>query len=273
MTRLSLWLVTIALLAAGSACSRSAPSDEGAGTGTEEARPVHDQMPSHASPPRVTSAMGGSSNAASSLLLKSPDVLGMPNPELLALSIEEAEWLDKHGYPTAEELQLLDTFDSHELELRLRNQRDGKAGALLGHQLIERGDHAKAAAVLAASASTGSLYAYQLLGVAQLERRRASGGFTQSSEALFVARMEVARMLGDHNVDMLIRRYAPDFDRKRHAAAVLAQVAEFMRQRGADAQIRGIPAMGPDPRPNSQEWRRLEVATSVDEFEVYDRRR
>lgn len=210
-----------------------------------------------------------------SIQMKAYDVLGVENPELLALSEEEAAWLEDHAYPTPEELTLLGTFDEDELLNRLRDQRDIKAGVLLGLQLSERGELDRAGAVLNSAASSGALYAMELHALTSLKIMEELGGgvATDADISIFVAQLEMARMLGDHNVDFLIDRYAPGFDRERHSAHILTLVAEFMRQRGYDAQLRGIPSQGPDPRPNGFEWNELRQKSDGHEVLVYDRRR
>lgn len=205
------------------------------------------------------------------MILTADEVRAAAHPEILALSSDEAEWLDKHAFPTVQELEAIHSFDPEMLELRLRNYRDPKAGVLLGHQLIEQGEFRRASYVLSAAAKTGALYAHQLHGVATLLEWRSNGNGTL--DPIFVAYMEVARMLGDHNVDVLIRRHAPKYDPARDAHWVLQQAGTLMHQRAMDGKLRGIPAAGPDPRPNEQEWRRLQAADGLDKFEVYDRRR
>jgi len=234
-----------------------------------EGSPVRQAVPG--APPVVDGHISG--RRTSSLTLNAAEVRSAPNPELLALSEDEAAWLDRHAYPTPEELQMIHSFDAEVLEDRLRTHRDAKAGVLLGHQLMANGDFQRAVSVLGAAATTGSIYAMQQHGIARLERARAEGMSDAGWQLAFVATMEMSRMLGDHNADILIQRHAPDFDRRRHADAILRQVNAYMSQHGAEAQLRGRRATGPDPRPNVHEWRRLEVATELDEFQIFDRRR
>lgn len=274
MSRKCLAIGLAAAVALATGCSEDPLAEEGPTPAVlaDDASPasqVAGSFRTHALP----DAGGGSADTSASLRMSAQEVMDAANPELLALSADEAAWLDKHAYPTPEELQLIDTYDTQALEDALRNHRDAKAGVLLGHQMVARGDLDNAASAFRVAARTGSLHALQQHAIVELERVRARGGDASGMTGAFVARMEMSRMLGDHNADFLIQRYAPDFDRRRHAAGILAQITEFMRQRGSDAQVRGIPSVGPDPRPNGQEWRRLEVSTELDEFQVYDRRR
>ena len=62
------------------------------------------------------------------------ELLASPHSNLFALSVEEARWLERHGYPTADELASLAVSDLAGLEETMRNRKDPKAAALVGHE-------------------------------------------------------------------------------------------------------------------------------------------
>ena len=190
-------------------------------------------------------------------------VLGARHANLLALSEEEAAWLDRHGYPTQAELDALLTYDVDDLSSATRNRKDPKSAALLGHRLMIDGDLDGAWAAFEVGAGLGSLYAMQQ--VAIVSAQRATGLPTenlaqadQGNLGVMVARLEVARMLGDHRAQVLIDRYAKNFHWDVYGKQVLAQTAIFMDQYGEYARARGERVRGPDPRPNADAWANLE---------------
>src|SRR5690606_9993621 len=97
-------------------------------------------------------------------------VLESKYPSLLALSSEEAAWLDRNGYPTQEEMDALPTYDVNALENGLRERKELKAAALLGHRLMLDGDMDGAWAAFAAGANLGSLYARQQMAIVGAHR-------------------------------------------------------------------------------------------------------
>ena len=186
---------------------------------------------------------------------------------LAALSEEEAVWLDRNGYPTPEELA--DALEADENELvQAMHRGSGRAAALLGHKLVEQGDHRRAAAVFGFGADLGSIYAREQHAITQLAMRsRNHGAFDGShEEMLFVARMNVAKMLGDHRADVYIEQYGKGLDMSLFGDDVLAQTAEFMRQYGRTKAPRP-----PDPRPNANLWRELEKAAPAEVITIYRR--
>ena len=195
--------------------------------------------------------------------LKGGDLLSSRSPGLHALTAEEANWLARHGYPTAEELDALATYDLDTLEASMRNRRDPKAAALVGHARALRGDIDGAVSAFAYGADLGSLYARQQLAIAATQQ--ATGlpvaqlaDADQGNLGILVSQLEVARMLGDHRAQALIDRYAVNFDWNAYGKHVLAQTAIFMDQYGEYARTTGSRAIGPDPRPNAVQWAQLE---------------
>lgn len=191
------------------------------------------------------------------------EVLSAEHPDLLALSADEAAWLDRHGYPTAEELDALQTYDVNELESAMRNRGDPKSAALLGHRRVIEGDLSGALAAFSKGAHLGSLYARQQLAI--VSTHRATGlpidelaQADQGNLGVMVAQLEVARMLGDHRAQALIDRYTTNFYWDDYGKHVLTQTAIFMDQYGEYARARGERAKGPDPRPNAEAWEALQ---------------
>lgn len=124
------------------------------------------------------------------------------------------------------------------------------------------------------AARLGSIYANEQLAFAELQART---GYTPGSQVrvptslqvLFVARMETARILGDHRVDRYINQVAGNLDRRTYADHILRQTTEFMRQIGEDAAIKGIRAPGPSPRPNQEAWEALQKNPGTGSIPVF----
>lgn len=196
------------------------------------------------------------------------DVLTSKRSNLLALSEDEAAWLDRHGYPTPAELDALLTYDIEELSSATRNRRSQKAAALLGHRKMSEGDMEGAWAAFAAGSNLGSLYARQQMAI--VSAHRVTGlpidklaQADQGNLGVMVAQLEVARMLGDHRAQALIDRYATNFDWDYYGKHVLTQTAIFMDQYGEYARARGERVKGPDPRPNAEAWSKLQEDPSA----------
>lgn len=190
------------------------------------------------------------------------EVLNAEHPALLALSAEEAAWLDRQDYPTSKEMDALLTYDVEELTSATRNQKSRKAAVLLGHRELMDGDVEGAWAAFSTGANLGSLYAMQQL--AMINTHQATGlpmedlaEADQGNLGVMVAQLEVARMLGDHRAQALIDRYSVNFDWDHYGKHVLRQTGIFMDQYGEFARARGEPVRGPDPRPNAAAWDQL----------------
>lgn len=186
------------------------------------------------------------------------------DPALVALSPEEAAWLSKNGFPSKSELENLQALDIKDLERRSRELRDAKATTLLGLRRAADGDARGAVISLDYAARLGSLYAREQLAFAELQ---AATGYTPGSDiavppslqVIFAARMEVAKMLGDHQAERYIRQVTGGLDRGKYADQILRQTSEFMRQIGEDAQLKGTRPPGPTPRPNEELWNSLQA--------------
>ncbi len=175
----------------------------------------------------------------------------------VALSKDERRWLDSHQFLTQEEV---DDARSIPDEVLKSARRDPRSLTIWGLRLLERGSVTSAASVLENAASQGSIYAYEQAAVAQLKQSmRENGGQVDTNAAnAFRARMEVAKILGDHRADALFAMYVPDYDTQGGARTVQEQTTEFLRQLGEEAQLQGFSAAGPDPRPNADLWVKLQ---------------
>lgn len=266
-----LMILTALLAAAIAACDR-APSSraaEAAADATAGPVPVMGQIDQAdaSTAPRIAQIPVKQSLATVTEVLES-------DPSLVALSLEEANWLRDNGYPTRSELAALSSYDVNELLEKSREHRDAKATTLLGLRRLQDGDARGAYSSLDFAARLGSLYAQEQLAFAGLQLQT---GYTPGSDVripaadqvLFVARMETARILGDHRVDRYINQVARDLDRSIYADHILKQTTEFMRQIGEDAAIKGVRAPGPNPRPNQELWEQIEQRPGMGSIPVF----
>jgi len=191
-----------------------------------------------------------------------------PNAILLALSREEAVWLDRHGYPTEEELARVSFLSLQELEQRHDNG-DHKATVLLAHKYIEEGDLNMAFAAFGDAAQKGSIYAREQAAI--VNRDRNTDPALAHAFVGFALDMELARIFGDHRVDALIRRELPAGAVDVYVReGVLASLPAQLQLIAEDARMRGVPMPAPEPRPNADLWNQID-AGSVTEVTVYAR--
>jgi hypothetical protein len=181
------------------------------------------------------------------------------DPAFTALSDKEADWLKRNGFLSHEELRDLQALGERALLERSREKGDMAAATALGILRLRNGNTAGAIRSLDRAARSGSLYALEQLAYAELLDFQTGPGqrdiaSEQNAQALFVARMEQARIMGDHRVDFYIEQVATGLDRQRYGDQILRQTTEFIRQVGSDAATRGVPAQGPDARPNIDLW-------------------
>lgn len=191
---------------------------------------------------------------------------------IAALSADERAWLNRHHFLSEDELNASKTIPDE----ALRSARtDARAQTLWGMRLLDRGEIIPAAAVLTNAASHGSVFGYEEAAVALLKQqmRGNNGKADENAANAFRARMEVAKIMGDHRADALFAQYFPNYDIQANARTVQLQTTEFLRQLGANAQLQGTAAAGPDPRPNADLWANLqqlqEAGGSTDLVSVY----
>ncbi len=196
------------------------------------------------------------------------EIQANPNAILMALSPEEAAWLDRHGYPTEEELARVPFLSLQELERRHDNG-DRKASVLLAHKFLEEGDRDMAFAAFGGAAQKGSIYAREQAAIAN--RGRNPDPALAHEYVGFMLDMELARIFGDHRVDALIRRELPAGAVDAYVrASVLASLPAQLQLIAEDAKMRGVPMPVPEPRPNADLWDQID-AGSVTEVTVYAR--
>lgn len=174
-----------------------------------------------------------------------------------ALSELEVSWLDKHFYPTDDDLSRIPKLDERRV---YEAYRDPLAATLYGERLMQKGEYLGAAGLLERAAVLGSTYAYQRAAIAQfkLYAEQNGGKVTEANKDVLMARLQVARILGDHRASAVAAAYLPGYDMDRSARSVLPQVEIFMKKLGEEAQLLGVPSPGPDPRPNAAEWEDLD---------------
>ena len=264
------YLMLLTALLAVAACNRApspaADADAGATAGSGPATAPADQ-PEAGTAPRLAKVPVEQAVATVTEVLES-------DPSLVALSVEEANWLRDHGYPTRAELAALSSYDVNELLEKSREHRDVKATTLLGLRRLQDGDARGAYFSLGYAADLGSLYAREQMAFAHLQLQT---GYTPGSDVripaadqvMFVAYMETARILGDHRVDRYINQVAGDLDRRKYSDDILIQTTEFMRQIGEDAATRGVRAPGPNPRPNQELWEKIEQNPGTGSIPVF----
>ena len=190
---------------------------------------------------------------------------------LIALSAEEAAWLDRHFYPTKSEL---DRVGSNKLDdfRSAAALRDPKKLTLYGLELKSKGDLSAASAVLGKAADMGALYAREEAALVSYELAKSRFGNSADVQSIMVAGLEAARMLGDHRAIALAESLAPNFDYAARGAAVRAQAEEFIRQSNDSARLLGVPSLRPDPRPNHEIWRAIDANEKIDsEVVIYYR--
>lgn len=187
---------------------------------------------------------------------------------MIALSPAEAEWLRKHYYPSKTELENLDSLDMD----ALRGTRDPMSATLLGLAAIARGNTPGSSGILQNAATMGSIYAYEESAIAeyQLTLQRLGPAARASAEDSLRAKIEVAKILGDHRAGTLLGKYIPDYNDNSSAGIVQQYTTEYLRQLGNNAQLLGAPPPGPDPRPNLEQWNDLEKLQQAGTSEMVD---
>jgi len=188
------------------------------------------------------------------------DAVLAADPRRIALSVEELAWMERHYYPRDADVAGLDDIDVDALS----GTMDAKESTLQGLALMRRGREAVAISVLDRAAALGSIYAYEEAAVAEHRELRRQMGETQDGDDILRARLEVAKVLGDYRVDQLIESYLPGYPMRVRAEIVQRHTTEFLGKLGQNAKLMGVPAPGPDPRPNLEQWRQLQNERDVD---------
>jgi hypothetical protein len=206
----------------------------------------------------ATTAAGASKGVSRDITLAEFKSL---NPLITALDEEEAQWLKKHGYPTAEEIANLDLMSDEDLAMKV-SKHDPMGSVFRGLKFEKSGDLSRAASNFAIAARRGSLYARQR----QAELSRASSlALMPNSDpynynASYLAELELAKYMGDHraNEAQAARVLPSNIQFDLYSRDVLyrfqAQLGyyntQYQREYGRMPQ--------PDPRPNAAQWERID---------------
>lgn len=176
------------------------------------------------------------------------------DPRLFALSREELDWMRRHQFPGRKELEALATLDVDALD----GTDDARLATLQGLALLQRGDDS-GMAVLFKAGALGSIYGYEEAAIAQWRMLQERLGKGPDLDDMLMGHLEVARALGDYKVDYLVEKYLPGYPIAERASTVQRHTTEFLRQLGANANLRGVRTPGIDPRPGLEQWRDLQV--------------
>lgn len=174
--------------------------------------------------------------------------------------------MQRHYFPGDAALESLARLDT----VPLRGTQDPMLATLHGLKLMEDKDWGGATAVLRRAATMGSIYAYEESAIAEYRLGLERFGPSIDNDDVFRARLEVARILGDYKVDYLVDRYLPDYQMQQRAHYVQLHITVFLGKLGEDAQLRGLPIPGPDPRPNAQAWQKLREDAKRDPTTIVD---
>jgi len=213
-----------------------------------------------------STAVYSSSNVVKSM--RSSESLFSSDSRLIALSADELQWMERHHYPSQQELEALDAIG---LDVPM-GRSDPKLETLRGLALLKNGREIGAITTLTEAGAQGAIYAYQQAALAEYALSERRFGKSAQVDTVLRARLEVAKILGDYRAEELIRTYLPEFDERAYAYGVQLQTAEFMRQIGESTQLRGLDPIGPDPRPNEKAWadlRKLNAAGESVQVETY----
>jgi hypothetical protein len=183
------------------------------------------------------------------------------NPVITALDEKEAQWLKKHGYPTAEDIANLDLMSDAELISRVA-KRDPMASVFRGLKAEKAGDTRNAATDFDIAAGRGSLYARQR----QAELRRASylvsfpNASIYDANADYLAELELARYMGDHRAgEVQASRVLPPGTRfSDYSRDVLSLFQGLLGQYNTQYQREYGRMPKPEPRPNAAQWQRID---------------
>jgi hypothetical protein len=184
------------------------------------------------------------------------------NPVITALDEKEAQWLKKHGYPTAEEIANLDLMSDSELAKGVA-KRDTMASVFRGLKAEKAGDIRSAATNFDIAAGRGSIYARQR----QAELRRAASLAAMPNldpynyNASYLTQLELAKYMGDHRAnEAQARRVLPSNTRfDLYSRDVLYRFQALLGQYNTQYQREYGRMPQPDPRPNADRWAEIDA--------------
>ncbi|HRG15215.1 MAG TPA: hypothetical protein PLB00_04430 [Pseudomonadota bacterium] len=161
--------------------------------------------------------------------------------ELEARTPEEAAWLDRHGYPTQEELDALDAMT--ELELAERAARgDLAAMALLGEKQLRQGKIVEGQSNLNESAMLGSIWAI----LALADSQKARGNTIGAIELYQLAALRGDWLSPSLHMQTGLRKEIKTAELLFTPGNVATLFANMQRLRA----LRGLPPLGVETRPN-----------------------
>jgi hypothetical protein len=183
------------------------------------------------------------------------------NPLITALDEKEAQWLKKHGYPTAEEIANLDLMSDAELADRVA-KHDPMASVFRGLKAEKAGDLRSAATNFEIAARRGSIYARQRY--AELSRASSLSDMPNSDpynyNAGYLTELELAKYMGDHRAnEAQAARTLPAGTRfGDYSRDVLSMFQGLLSQynRQYEREYGRMPK--PEPRPNAAQWQRID---------------
>jgi hypothetical protein len=183
------------------------------------------------------------------------------DPVVTALDEKEAQWLKKHGYPTAEEIANLDLMNDAELAKRVAN-RDPMGSVFRGLKFEKSGDLNRAASNYAIAARRGSLYARQRYAESLRAQSLADSpsASTYDANADYLAELELAKYMGDHRAgEIQASRVLPSGTRfGDYSRDVLSLFQGLLGQYNTQYQREYGRMPQPDPRPNAAQWQRID---------------
>ena len=178
----------------------------------------------------------------------------------LALSVEEALWLRQNGYPSAWELENLESLDWASIEVA-SGRGDEVAQNLKAERLVASGDVVLAAAMFGNPRGMDSPYA--LMRSAELQALEGRYGREEDNYTGFMLYAQFAMLMGDHQAEYVIRSVLPGtIHRQRLQASVLPSLPGFVLSRFDLAARTGLPPPRPSSRPNAEQWRQARIGTT-----------
>jgi hypothetical protein len=183
------------------------------------------------------------------------------NPVITPLDEKEAQWLKKHGYPTAEEIANLDLMSDSELAKGVA-KRDPMASVFRGLKAEKAGDIRSAATNFDIAAGRGSIYARQR----QAELRRAASLAAMPNldpynyNASYLTQLELAKYMGDHRAnEAQAARVLPSNTRfDLYSRDVLYRFQALLGQYNTQYEREYGRMPKPEPRPNAAQWERID---------------
>jgi hypothetical protein len=208
-------------------------------------------------PPAAT-AIGASKGVSLDIALTEFKSL---NPVITALDEKEAQWLKKHGYPTAEDIATLDLMNDSELAKKVAN-KDPMGSVFRGLKFEKSGDLNRAASNYAIAARRGSLYARQRYAESLRAHSLADSpnASTYNANADYLAELELARYMGDHRAgEVQASRVLPPGTRfGDYSRDVLSLFQGLLGQYNTQYQREYGRMPKPEPRPNAERWERID---------------